>query len=296
MKPAVRIDLTIQDPIPNRFLGVKLSEAYADLIIREDADVYCPDGSLLLKFRKNCLPPQACKAAWKVLRTIKGKSLNRGLATSKLFTKVPAVRKAGYVSNTHEVPAKYAVHSNIVGYFDRYIRIPFCRQASWNAKHPELFRECFPFFQAISKTYEQEAGDRFELQRAVAGRTKPEWIIPGTVFSTVTVNRNWQTAVHKDEGDLKAGLSMIVALEGGGYQGGNLIFPEFRVGVDLRNTDLLMFDSHHMHGNTPIVGKHGEWERISCVLYYREQMAKCLGAAEELERAKNRKKGDPLWE
>lgn len=284
-------------PVPDdRFIGVKMSEANADTILNDSADVYCPDGSLLLKFRKNCLPAKACHNAWKVLRGIKGKSLNRGMATSKLFAKVPAVRRAGYVSNTHEVPAKYAVRSNIIGYFDRYVRIPFCRQASWNAKHPELFRECYPFFQAISQIYATEAPDRFALQRAHVERTKPEWIIPGTVFSTVTVNRNWQTAVHKDAGDLKEGLSAIVALEAGEYHGGHLLFPQYRIGVNLRNTDLLLFDSHHQHGNTPIIGRHGRWERISCVLYFRQAMTECGTAEEELTRAKNRKKGDPLWE
>lgn len=130
----------------------------------------------------------------------------------------------------------------------------------------------------------------------IVDRTQPEWLIPGTPFTTVTVNRNWQTAVHTDRGDLKAGLSLITAMRRGEFTGGYLVFPHYRIAVDLQDRDLLMFDSHHMHGNTPIVGKVGQWERVSCVLYFRERMADCLTAQAELERAQHRKPGDPLWD
>lgn len=279
----------------DKFLGLKLDTRSYDLLLDHDADLFDENGNVLLRFRKNCLDPGATRVAWEILRTIKQKSLNRGMATNKLYANIPAVRKGGYVSKTHEVPSKYAVNSNIVGYFDRYVRTPFCRQASWNAKHPIQWKQLLPFFQSAAGVFASCDPDRYASQMSRVAQTKPEWVISGTPFTTVTVNRNWQTAVHTDQGDLKEGLSLITAMEAGEYKGGYLVFPHYRVAVDLRNNDLMMFDSHHMHGNTAIIGKYKQWERISCVLYFREKMVDCGTAAEELERAKHRKKGDALY-
>jgi predicted 2-oxoglutarate/Fe(II)-dependent dioxygenase YbiX len=119
-------------------------------------------------------------------------------------------------------------------------------------------------------------------------------LIADTSFTTITVNQNFQTAVHTDQGDLKAGLSNILVLRAGDVQGGILVFPHYRAAVRLDTCDLLLFDSHHMHGNTPIFGKVGQFTRVSLVLYYRERMIDCGSAAEEMERAKRRQKGDRL--
>ena len=279
----------------DQFLGLKPDHNSYDEIIDYDADVYTPEGSLLLKFRRNVIPVNHVQAAWETLRTINGKSLNRGLATSKFATKIPAVRKGGYVSNTHEVPSHMAVKSNIIGYFDRYVRTPYCRQTAWTAQQPEKWRAVLPFLASVSDAYRNHAPDRAQLQQDYLGGVRPEWIIPSTLFTTVTVNKNWQTATHTDQGDLKAGLSCITAMRAGQFKGCYLVFPHYRVGVDLQNCDLLMFDSHHMHGNTGIIGKVGGYERVSCVLYVREKMAECGTVEEELERAKRRKKGDPIY-
>jgi hypothetical protein len=62
----------------------------------------------------------------------------------------------------------------------------------------------------------------------------------------------------------------------------------------MRERDLLLFDVHEVHGNTPLVGEgpecepeNGGHERISVIYYFREKMTDCLSPAEELERAKN---------
>lgn len=309
MLQTYRVHRNLGDPIPQlhlnhqhpkekwdeMFLGVKLQEDHYDMLIDFDCDVYTPEGELLCKFRRNVLPRPACEQAFKVLRTIESKTLNRGIATGKNVPK-RHLKKDGTVSKTAQVDHNFAVMSNIIGYFDRYTRTPFCRQTAFNANHPELFAKVLPFLQAVDATYQKHAPDRYALQKEVSDRTHPDFVIKGTAFTTITVNKNWQTAVHTDQGDLKAGLSCITALRGGVFHGGYLVFPHYRIAVDLGTTDLLMFDSHHMHGNTPIRGQINAYERVSCVLYFRENMVKCKSAAEELERAKNRKPGDPIWD
>lgn len=296
---APRLQLLFQHPKEkwNDFLGEKMTEESYDYLLDRDADVYTPEGDLLLKFRKRCIPMLSCSRAFEELRQLTQKTSNRGMATGKGLSR-KRIRRDGSVSQTNEVPREHQVISNIIGYFDRYTRIPFCRQTAYNANHPEAFARVLPFLKAASSAYQRHAPDRFALQAAVADKTNPDFMIQGTVFTTITVNKNWQTAVHTDKGDLKAGLSCITALRAGRFTGANLVFPHYRLAVNMDTSDLLLFDSHHMHGNTPLVAvnRREPFERVSLVLYYREKMQHCLSAAAELERAKNRRQGDPLWD
>lgn len=278
----------------DEFLGERLGEDAYDLLIEEDADIYTPEGDLLCVFRKKALNAAACKAAFLELRKINQTTQNRGMATGKHLMG-PRERADGSLSQTNVVPKGFAVVSNILGYFDRYVRIPYCRQTAFNANNPEGFKRVLPFIQSCSQVYQEHAQERWAKQKAVIDRTHPDFVIPGSVFTTITVNKNFRTAVHTDKGDLKDGLSLITALCGGQFTGGNLVFPHYRVAANLRTADLLMFDSHHMHGNTPILGKVNAYERVSLVLYYREKMRHCKSAAEELAIVANRKPGDPLY-
>jgi hypothetical protein len=77
-----------------------------------------------------------------------------------------------------------------------------------------------------------------------------------------------------------------------------LVFPEFRVAVDMHDGDVLLMDAHEWHGNTRIVCACGDEpngacavcgaERISIVSYYRSNMVNCGTAEEEANRAESR--------
>ncbi|MFO0926381.1 MAG: hypothetical protein U0736_04990 [Gemmataceae bacterium] len=100
-------------------------------------------------------------------------------------------------------------------------------------------------------------------------------VIEDTAFTTVTVNQTWQTAVHTDKGDLPEGFGVITMLRRGDYRGGYLVFPKYRVAVDLGDRDVLLADVHESHGNTAITHRSDDAERISCVLYFRRHMTRC---------------------
>jgi len=53
----------------------------------------------------------------------------------------------------------------------------------------------------------------------------------------------------------------------------------------MRTTDVLLVDVHEWHGNTEIIPGTDDWERISCVFYYREEMHECGSAVQERLRA-----------
>lgn len=288
--------------------GTLLGADSFDYLVAEDCDVLRPDGTPLLLYRAGVFDLLDCTAAHRGLREAAKPTDARGMAAGQarldagdLGREGETVREArlgfrfvkkdGTVSRQRRSPI---VHSGIVGYFDRSTRFPYCRQTAFTAEHPEKFAAALPLIRRASEVFRQLCPERWEAQRAVVEGTAGDFVIPGTVFTTVTVNQNWQTAVHQDAGDLKEGFGVMAALRAGLFEGGYLCFPRWRVAVDLRTRGLLLADVHEWHGNTPLRGRSKGWERISLVMYYRSKMRHCGTAAEELARAKARQPGDPL--
>lgn len=287
--------------------GTLLGNDSYDILIEEDCDVYKPNGEPLVKFRRGALSPSLCEAAYKTLREAATPTDNRGFAGGEVDptrarnaeaigattrTRYNEKRKDGALSNVNRANI---VNSGIVGYFDRNPRFPYCRLTAFNlADNGARFAQAMPFIAAVDRVFAEAAPDRYANQREIVEQTSPDFYIHGTVFTTITVNKNWQTAVHKDQGDYKKGFGVMSALRAGKYAGCYLCWPAFRVAVNMQTTDVCLADVHEWHGNTPLVGVPGRYERISCVFYYRENMAKCGSATEELERAKRRQQGEPL--
>jgi hypothetical protein len=167
-----------------------------------------------------------------------------------------------------------SVNSGIAGWFDRYPRIPYGRATSFTQKNPEKFAMAFPFLQTLAQGFKQLLPWRYNNQMEAAKKIDQEFLVPGTPFTTVTVNKTFRTAAHYDAGDLTTGLSNLLTLSNNGnYSGAYLVAPEYRVAVDVRPGDLLLINNHEvMHGNTPIVCHDEEAERISLVCYFREKM------------------------
>ncbi len=165
------------------------------------------------------------------------------------------------------------VMSGIAGWFDRYPRIPYGRATSYTANNLEKFKMSYPFLQHLAKGFKDLLPWRYSNQMKAANKLDPEFLVPGTPFTTITVNKTFRTAAHYDAGDLNEGLSNLLVLSNDGrFTGGYLIAPEYRVAVNVRPGDLLLINNHEvMHGNTPIVCEEGS-ERVSLVVYFREKM------------------------
>ena len=127
--------------------------------------------------------------------------------------------------------------------------------------------------------------DRHREQWERANST--EFVVPNTSFSTITINYNWRTALHKDDGDFKDGFGNLLILEEGKYEGGYLGFPRYGVCFDVRMGDFLAMDVHEWHCNTDIKGMTPEFSRVSVVCYLREKMDKCkdTSLAESISRS-----------
>ena len=187
------------------------------------------------------------------------------------------------IENTFISDTTYAnvVMSGIAGWFDRYPRIPYGRATSYTQNHYDKFSMSFPFLQSLNRGFRELLPWRWKNQKTAADKIDSAFLIPGTVFTTITVNKTFRTAAHYDAGDFADGLSNLLVLSNNGnYSGGYLIFPEYRIAVNVRPGDLLLVNNHEiMHGNTPIVTHDEIAERISLVCYLREGMLE-LGSKE----------------
>lgn len=289
--------------------GKWVDESDYDILLTDSADVYGPgdealealgldpeplgEGRLLLSFRKGVFPLDKCQQWHKLLRGAAGKSMNRGAAAGPLDmeyfrarygermrvlsdNRISYTTEDGLVSN---VQVSTPVNSGLVGFFNRTPRTPYCRQTAYTAKHAEEIGACYEYFQLISERFRAQVPGRWAAQQEFIRRNRiaeKGWAIPDTVFTTVTVNRNYRTGLHQDAGDLQAGFGNLTVLEGPGprYEGGYTVFPQFRVAADVRTGDFLGMDVHEWHGNTSLRGEEG-YERVSVVCYCRVEMKEC---------------------
>ena len=178
------------------------------------------------------------------------------------------------VEETYISDTTYAnpVFSGIAGWFDRYPRIPYKRATAYTQNNFDKFKMAFPFLQTLSRGFKELLPWRFNNQMEAANKIDSRFLVPGTPFTTVTVNKSFRTACHRDAGDFSDGLSNLLVLSNNGnFSGGYLVFPEVRVAVNVRPGDLLLVNNHEIiHGNTPIVLNDEVAERISLVCYLRE--------------------------
>jgi Oxygenase domain of the 2OGFeDO superfamily len=191
-----------------------------------------------------------------------------------------------------------SVSSEFLGAADPQGVYKYCRLTAWTGQHMPQWQQLQPFFKLIGEYFERYVPQRYQNQLECAKRTDPAWIIPETPFSTITVNNSYSTGVHKDRGDLDSGFSALACLRRGEYTGGVLTFPQYRIGADMQDGDLMLMDAHQWHGNTVMTCKCGERvlkkpcetcgaERISVVCYYRTRIERCGTPEQEYQRALN---------
>lgn len=287
------------------------------VIVKKNADIYKPDGSLLARFRKGVLNINAMKEAFPhLLKESQKKMANRGPAAGvidpkKLPSYVGALYKPTkfrtyYISKTTGLPIKRQIsnlsNSSVIGYFDKVdtntlkrarnvgIELPPCRTTMFTREKVDKWEKCTSFFEEISNQFKLLVPDRYRIQKQEADKT--EFHIKNTAFSTVTINYNWRTALHKDVGDLEEGFGNLVVIENGKYDGGFLYYPQYNVAIDVRCGDFLAMDVHEWHCNTPLTNSSKDLLlnpeidpekpiRLSIVCYLRKDMEKCQGISLE---------------
>lgn len=271
-------------PNEDRFLRQFAShDDYDDLILNSSTRVLKPDGTPLLVLVKGGLSMQAGGAMYRAIHDKIAWTNNRGTASGQVSR--GDLKKDGTVSKTTRT--EKAVQSSIMGFFDRNPRFPYCRKTAFAESYPAAYQKCLPALKEANDLFAYYLPKQYARQKEVADRTSPDFVIPNTVFTTVTLNRNFRTGYHRDAGDFKDGFGVLTYFRGGRFRGGALVFPAWRVAVQMDSLDVLLFDPHEIHGNTAIHPQQDGWERITCVHYYRENMHYCGSAEQELDLVKN---------
>ena len=287
--------------------GEYFDKKHYNKIIDEDCDCYAYDdkkGSgykLLLKLRKKVIPDKLCKIGIDNLKKAAMKSHdNRGASAGiidfkkleklptyandpKQFKKVDKFRIIGYQSKENGKWVNNSFgnlsQSNIIGFFDKRdrnlgVNAPPCRTTAFTSQQVDKWKKVLPLIKSINSQFKKLVSDKYKVQYKQAHKT-PDFVIKGTAFSTLTINYNWRTALHKDAGDLKEGFGNLVILEEGKFKGGELGFPRYKVAVNVKNGDFLAMNVHEWHCNTKIEPITKDYTRLSLVSYLRENMIKC---------------------
>lgn len=266
-------------------------------LVDHDAEVYDPDGHLLLSFRKNVIAPELCQQALDSFDKHASKLKdNRGPAAGRIRRELLPTY-VGDLVDTDEFRTYYykksngerskrqvgnLAPSNVAGFQDPWSKDPNnvqgkCRTSFFTQNHVELWMRAIPFIQRIDQLYAELVPNLHEKQLRRA-ETTPQWKIADTAFSTITVNRNWRTAMHTDSGDYKEGFGNLVVCERAPntYAGGYFLMPQYQLAVDVRNGDFLAADVHQWHCNSAIEPLQEDYLRMSVVCYLRHNLVTCV--------------------
>jgi hypothetical protein len=189
-----------------------------------------------------------------------GAALDVGTETYPEFTKIRMTTdNRGYASggergtrgNSPRLRTQ-PVMSSILGSFEAVGPMQYCRLTAFTAQKVNEWERLLPYFDRIARLFEEHVPERYAAQMVAVQNAEPDWVIAGTPFTTITVNNTYPTGLHTDKGDLDAGFSTLGCIRRGAYEGGWLSFPQYGVGVDMKDGDVLLMDAHEWHGNTPM--------------------------------------------
>lgn len=305
------LELELQKRIVKGLSNEKMEGKFYELsdfpiIIRENADVYRitrengkKERKLLFIFRKNIIPDYMFEDAITAFKDQAMKTVNsRGKAGGYVTKDQVSPNVAGFVSpdkfksrviykdgSISDYYVSNKVKSLIAGYYDRpklseksdilkNDKIP-CRTTAFTENFPEKWRLALPLIQTADDLYAKFTPETHQEQYNLASMT-PQYQIDDTAFSTITVNHNWRTACHVDEGDYHNGMTVVLVAQEGDYEGGYLGYPEYGVAIDIKQGDFLLQDPHQYHCNTPIIPLTDPYTRLSMILYYRENIQDCM--------------------
>ena len=302
---SIKLNPVMSEADANNLIGTFLEKDLIHHHITEDTEVFNEKGDLLCVLKKNVVPADTLEKARAPFRKAVSPTNNRGAAAGdvgslyKVGDKIKhdtvgeingnmyrSLLNNGKLSKTSRA---IPVDSSVIGYMDRYPRIPYCRTTAFSQKYFDEYNMCVPYIKCVNDVFKQYAPHRYKIQKDMADASSNDFIIKDTAFTTVTVNKNFRTAAHKDKGDLKEGFGNLGVISRGKYDGFVTVLPRYGVGLDINHGDVALFDVHEVHGNTE-VEKITYFERISIVCYYREKMIYCGTKQYELDRAKTETK------
>ena len=277
-----------------------------------DSDIYDMDTKkFICSYRKRRLTTS--QYAWDNYKHLSVAARGRGASAGPIdpesvyWKKRDLVKTTGY-STSYMVkgkPSKMRVQNQVsstpIGFFDATKNLGLdkpCRLSYHTTQNLEKYENGKPYIADLDRWYKKIRPQeyKYQLDRALL---QPTYRIDNTAYSTITINRNFRTAVHKDSGDF-GGIATLSCIEYGEYNGGLFMLPGYGIGIDLRQDDVLICDVHNYHCNTEIwttkeqdknnatldkvfkanpavgtVGAYEDYARITFVSYLRTKLIDC---------------------
>lgn len=164
--------------------------------------------------------------------------------------------------------------SNVVGAIDRSGRIPYGRLTKSTTDRYEEFASNKDFFQEVNNLLKESNIEKFEILNERFSRVKDsKYNLFGTAFTTITVNNNFQVAYHRDGNNAENAVAVLAVMETGKWKGGEFVFPELRLGFDIREGDVFVGDNQGLiHGMLPFDFQSTDAENIMFVFYQRDRI------------------------
>lgn len=263
-----------------------ITEDHYDLIVDFDCDAYdTATGELLLRFRKNAMPKEILMAGVDNYKHSIAISNNRGDAAGGTKRRI---NPDGTLSN---IMMAADTASGNVGYMNGGGLQPYCRTTAFGRNEVEKLELGRPFVDYIDSKYKELCPKQHAAQLKTANETNANYVLWDTAFSTITVNKNFRTAVHQDGGDHPEGFGNLFVYREGDWDKGYFTLPEWGIGMDMQNQDMLFVDVHRFHGNEEYNNfdpENGDL-RISFVLYYRTGLRTCKSPSEVVQDLKQKK-------
>jgi hypothetical protein len=248
-------------------------------VVREDADVYRLDDDgvtehLLFRFRKSSFFEEP------------GNEQARKNELTEFYKNIIGFMCTGTTARGNTTGEKgnitkdsKRVNSVVIGYYDHLsmrqnsilkksgVKLETgVRETRYTSQRPKRFQRLIPCIETIDRFYAQLVPEAYEKQVRKANET--EFRIAKTSFSTVSVNVNLQTTIHRDRRDDLEGFGNLSVIRKGEYTGGETCFPQYGVGVDVQHGDICYMDTHQWHCNYPIVLSTPDTVRMSLVCYF----------------------------
>lgn len=242
--------------------------------INNSAIIY-HNNKLLAKIIKNAIPSHLSDLAY-----------NNFIDTSKIITSNRG-SAAGQQSriNKNKYEQGIPVHSAIVGYINSTNHKKPCRLTEYTKNNIEKFENAYDFINAVNQLFKMNVPDKYQSQYNKSIET--DFHIKDTAFSTITVNYNFRTALHKDSGDYQNGFGNIVVINKN-ILGGHLLLPQYKLAIQIDNGDYCTFNVHEWHCNSLIhynseLSKNDSY-RMSFIFYLRDKLEKCKQINNNLEK------------
>ena len=234
------------------------------IINSNESKIIYHNNILLAKIIRKVIPDNICQLGYdNFIDAAKIISTNRGSA---------AGQQSRIIKNKYDLGIP--VNSSIIVYMNSTNHKRPCRLTEFTKNNINKFENAHEFVATINKLFETHIPDKYAKQYNKALET--HFHIKNTAFSTITVNYNFRTALHKDSGDYSDGFGNIVVIKKN-INGGYLLLPQYKLAIDLDTGDYCAFNVHEWHCNSNIIQPEINLNsyRLSFVFYLRDKLEKC---------------------